>query len=138
MLRTPCSLSLPVFPALFTPPTFPLPYKARHQATCTHAKTTASFTNGCSLHSAAILQKNKTKKNFNKQHLFLISLLRRYALSFFFPFLLSHPNAVVGIPYDAAYTQHNTEMSFSFTPLPQTLPYKYRRQDKRIRNLCSA
>lgn len=78
-------------------------------------------------------------KNFNKQHLFLISLPRRSALSFsFFSFLRSHPNAVVGIPYDAAYTQHNTEMSFSFTPLPQTLPYKYRRQDKRIRNSCSA
>lgn len=40
------------------------------------------------------------------------------------PFLPSHPNAVVGILHGAAYIRCNTEMSFSFTPLSQTLPYK--------------
>lgn len=79
----------------------------------------------------------KNKKLQYATFLFDLSSETFWFVLFFF-FLLSHPNAVVGIPYDTAYTQHNTEMSFSFTPLPQTLPYKYRRQDKRIRNLCSA
>lgn len=40
------------------------------------------------------------------------------------PFLPSHPNTVFGILHGAAYIRCNTEMSFSFTPLSQTLPYK--------------
>lgn len=47
-------------------------------------------------------------------------------------FLPSHPNALVGIPYSTTYSQCNTEMSFSFTPLSQTLPYKYRQENKRF------
>lgn len=43
----------------------------------------------------------------------------------------SHPNTVVGIRHSTAYTWCNTEMSFSFTPLSQTLPYNNGRRTKR-------
>ncbi len=40
------------------------------------------------------------------------------------PFLPSYPNTVIGILHGTAYIRCNTEISFSFTPLSQTLPYK--------------
>lgn len=44
----------------------------------------------------------------------------------------SHPNAVIGILASSPQIRHNTDVSFSFTPHSQTLPYKYNKENSRI------
>lgn len=41
----------------------------------------------------------------------------------------SHPNAVIGIPASSPQIRHNIDVSFSFTPHSQTLPYKYSKEN---------